>query len=262
VNDEHWTREVFLDHPDMFLPLLEDRLSRAEDQVDGIVELFDRYDVKESSMVLDLACGIGRHSIELASRGYSVIGVDISPEYLAIAEQESEKKGVSDICRFVEGDMRRIGSLLEGQLFSSSLSLFTSLGYYGKETDLRIIRQLNQLSLYGGLLIIHIMCKKYAKSLDGKRKSRKNKGILRIEDSVYDEKTSRLQASWTFLKEKGKFLENIGSLHFENRLYTYVELRDMLNSSGWEHLESFSDLKLTPFKGGSKYIVIVSRKAG
>lgn len=261
MNANHWTREVFLEHPEMFLPLLEDRLSRAREQVDGLVKLFERHGVEHGSMVLDLACGIGRHSIELALRGYNVIGVDISLEYLAIAERESERKGVSDHCRFVDGDMRNIGSLFEGQLFSSSLSLFTSLGYYDDETDLSILRQLNHLSLDGGLLIVHIMCKKHAESLDGKRKLRKNNGILRIEDSIYDQKTSRLKARWTFLKETLKGYKKIGVLHFENRLYTYKELSEMFKLAGWDHLESFSDLKLNPFEGDSKYVVLVSRKA-
>jgi SAM-dependent methyltransferase len=35
--------------------------------------------------VLDLACGGGRHSLELAARGYRPTGVDISPEFLAAA---------------------------------------------------------------------------------------------------------------------------------------------------------------------------------
>jgi 2-polyprenyl-3-methyl-5-hydroxy-6-metoxy-1,4-benzoquinol methylase len=39
--------------------------------------------------VLDMACGTGRHSHELARRGFEVVGVDISPDLLAIAEADA-----------------------------------------------------------------------------------------------------------------------------------------------------------------------------
>jgi SAM-dependent methyltransferase len=44
--------------------------------------------------VLDIGCGTGRHSVELARRGYRVTGVDISPGMLAQARQAAESAGV------------------------------------------------------------------------------------------------------------------------------------------------------------------------
>ena len=35
--------------------------------------------------ILDLACGFGRHSLEFARRGYSIVGVDITPAYISLA---------------------------------------------------------------------------------------------------------------------------------------------------------------------------------
>jgi SAM-dependent methyltransferase len=245
----------------MFLPLLEDRIIRSKVQVDGLADIFKMHEIKDGSNVLDLACGIGRHTLEFASRGYKVLGVDISPDYLDIAQKESKKRGLSEMCAFIVSDMRNVGSILKGKLFLASLSLFTSLGYYDEKTDLSIMQQLNKLSLEGGLLIIHIMCKKYGETLDGKRKVRRNNDLVKIEDSSYDDKTSKLKARWRFLKANRGKLETIVEINFENRLYSHDELEKMLALAGWEHLESYSDLDLNPFNEGSKYIVVVARKS-
>src|SRR5438309_5964637 len=54
--------------------------------------------------VLDVPCGFGRHSGELARRGYSVVGVDLSPAMLREARRLHRE---GERLRFVRRDMRR-----------------------------------------------------------------------------------------------------------------------------------------------------------
>lgn len=49
---------------------------------------------EKSLKLLDIGCGTGRHSIELAIRGYKVTGIDLSQSLLAKAEEKAEKQGV------------------------------------------------------------------------------------------------------------------------------------------------------------------------
>jgi 2-polyprenyl-3-methyl-5-hydroxy-6-metoxy-1,4-benzoquinol methylase len=44
-----------------------------------------------SLKILDVGCGTGRHSIELAKRGYDVTGIDLSETQLAKAKQKAER---------------------------------------------------------------------------------------------------------------------------------------------------------------------------
>ena len=68
----------------------------------------------QSAHLLDVPCGNGRLSFELARRGYRVIGVDISEEFiaearaLAIQDQPPATAGGSESVEFLLGDMRWI----------------------------------------------------------------------------------------------------------------------------------------------------------
>lgn len=50
--------------------------------------------------VLDAGCGPGRHALALARRGYDVVGVDLSPDFIALAQQEKSS------ATFLVGDVR------------------------------------------------------------------------------------------------------------------------------------------------------------
>jgi SAM-dependent methyltransferase len=68
--------------------------------------LLEELALQQGSSILDVGCGTGRHSIELAKRGYAVTGLDLSAEMLAQAEQGAKMAGVkvnwirSDATRF------------------------------------------------------------------------------------------------------------------------------------------------------------------
>jgi SAM-dependent methyltransferase len=57
--------------------------------------LIEELKLKNGASILDIGCGTGRHSIELARRGFSVTGVDISSGMLEQAQEKAEKAKVS-----------------------------------------------------------------------------------------------------------------------------------------------------------------------
>jgi ubiquinone/menaquinone biosynthesis C-methylase UbiE len=58
--------------------------------------------------VLDAGCGTGVLSLALADRGFDVVGVDHSPEMLAIARRKAADAGLGSRIRFEEGDATRL----------------------------------------------------------------------------------------------------------------------------------------------------------
>jgi ribosomal protein L11 methylase PrmA len=64
----HWTEDLFVNHPELFVKALEERVSIARDEVDLFLKYLGEEGFKPRR-ILDLNCGSGRHSIELGKRG-------------------------------------------------------------------------------------------------------------------------------------------------------------------------------------------------
>ncbi len=67
--------------------------------------LFGKYLKSKPELILDLACGTGSMTLELAKRGYDMTGVDLSPEMLDIARERAEKERLSERCLWLLQDM-------------------------------------------------------------------------------------------------------------------------------------------------------------
>lgn len=85
-------------------------------EVDGILGIAE---VQPGASILDVGCGPGRHSIELAERGYHVTGVDISETFIDLARAEATNRGLDNV-QFEVGDARALG-------FDSRFDLVMSL---------------------------------------------------------------------------------------------------------------------------------------
>ena len=82
--------------------------------------------------ILDLGCGTGRHAVELARRGYELVGVDVSAAMLDRARRRAASEGAS--ATFVLGDVRHVEL---DRRFDAVLSMFAVVGY---QTDTTAVR--------------------------------------------------------------------------------------------------------------------------
>ncbi|MBN10079.1 MAG: SAM-dependent methyltransferase [Flavobacteriaceae bacterium] len=96
-----------------------------------VSKLVDLIQPAKDAHFLDIACGRGRHAFELYRHGYSVTGIDLSPENIKYAKEEAKKKNASDTLQFMVHDMRKA---LDRQ-FSHVFNLFTSFGYFKDPKD-------------------------------------------------------------------------------------------------------------------------------
>jgi 2-polyprenyl-3-methyl-5-hydroxy-6-metoxy-1,4-benzoquinol methylase len=121
-------------------------------EIDFILE---ELKLKPSSSILDIGCGTGRHSIELAKRGYKVAGVDISSGMLAEADKAAKTVGVK--VRWVHADATTFKSRKK---FDAALCLCEgAFGLLGSadhhiEHDLAILRNINAALKPGSGLIL------------------------------------------------------------------------------------------------------------
>ncbi len=71
---------------------------------DYIESLFQKFCIMKPELVLDMACGTGNLTLELAKRGYDMTGIDMSPDMLSCAMEKSAECGISPL--WVCQDMR------------------------------------------------------------------------------------------------------------------------------------------------------------
>ncbi|GGG20719.1 class I SAM-dependent methyltransferase [Paenibacillus abyssi] len=99
--------------------------------------------------LLDVGCGMGRHALALAGFGYQVTGIDLSGPLLEEAKRKDESKQV----RWVQGDMRQL-PFAAGE-FKATVNLFTSFGYFEKESDNKqVLKQLRRVLAEDGQFLI------------------------------------------------------------------------------------------------------------
>jgi len=74
--EKHWTEEIFIEKASLFGAQLEEKLDSTDEEIEGLLKIFSEHKVPKGGAILDLACGIGRHSTLLAEKDYKVTGVD------------------------------------------------------------------------------------------------------------------------------------------------------------------------------------------
>ncbi len=105
------------------------------------VKLFAHYlEIKEGNSLLDLACGQGRHLIELAQKGnYNLFGLDRSRYLIQRAKNISKKKRLT--INFKEGDARKLPYSTD--TFDFVTILGNSFGYFETtDDDLKILKEI------------------------------------------------------------------------------------------------------------------------
>jgi len=230
----HWTEDLFVNHPELFVKGLEERVSIAGDEVD----LFLKYIGEEGfkpRRILDLNCGMGRHSIELGKRGISVLGTDLSPYYVQIANRLAKSQQVADKVRFKVADMRRIGAVLAREKFDGIINLFTSFGFYDDKTNADILRQCCSLVRPKGFFALEIMNRDWIVRNFQPHGFSRYENLIKLEDRTFDAKTSRIRSTWTYLvkkDDKNFVLEK--EVTIDHRLWSLHELIDIFEKTGWK----------------------------
>ena len=119
--------------------------SEARNFIDKIVEYLD---LKKGSKILDLACGIGRHSIYLEKIGFDVTGTDKSTNNIKKA-----KKSQNDKLKFIQMEMINDTN----RKYDGIFNLFTSFGYVNHDYNLETIKNIERQLKDDGTVIVDFM---------------------------------------------------------------------------------------------------------
>jgi len=178
--------------------------------------------------ILDLCGGHGRHSLELARRGYRFLTVlDYSGFLLAHGRRRARRQGLP--VHFVRSDARNAGCA--GGRFDCVMMLANSFGYFLDDREnLRVLHEARRLCRRGGRLLLDLLerehvvrrfrpfsCHRAASDIAVTRERERDERCIRVRETV-------LRGAGQVLRENT----------YCERLYTDLDLTGLLRSSGFE----------------------------
>jgi SAM-dependent methyltransferase len=211
-------------------------------------------DLKPGASVLDLCCGQGRHSIQLAKRGLLVTGLDLNPEYLELAKQAAKAGNVT--IETVAADMRKIP--FENH-FDAIVNMYSSFGYLESEAeDLKVLESAAKALKAGGRLLLDMLNREWA--IDNYIQNDWHSGAdgtLYVERRDLDLATSRMHVHFIVVDPKGSRRESIGHII---RLYTLTEMTRLLERVGLPVTAVFGGFDGEAYAIGTRRMIVVARK--
>jgi len=232
------------------LPVLfpESRVQEAAQEVEQLLALTG---LPPGAAVLDLCCGIGRHSVQLARKGFQVTGVDRTQAYLDMAAAAARREEVR--IELVHADMRKFRRL---ESFKGVINLFTSFGYFEDPEDDRTVLDNIYASLRsGGVFVIQLMGKEVLARIFRPRDWYERDGLLVLEERKVTQNWSWVESRWTLISGQSRI-----DLDLSHRLYSASELSSLLQDCGFEQVAVFGDLAGTPYDERANRLVLVARK--
>ncbi len=226
----------------------ERRWSDAPTEVEDIVSLLR---ISAGAKVLDLCCGVGRHSLELARRGFRVMGVDRTAAYLERARKQAEAEGLN--VEFVQDDMR---AFCRPEAFDAAINLFTSFGYFeDPEDDRRVVINVYRSLRSDGAFLMDMAGKEVVARVFQERGWHEEDGIILLEERKVSNSWGWIENRWIIVKDGEK-----REVKISLRLYSAVELSALLKECGFAGVDVYGDVKGAPYDHTAKRLVAVARK--
>lgn len=239
--------------------------------------IVDMVRLEPGRAVLDLACGHGRHALELAKRGFgAVTGLDYSSEALEYAARDADARALT--VDWVRGDMR---SLELTERFDAVFNAYNSLFYWDDATHLGILRGIHRALRPNGLLWLDVYNRESLAAHCFLEEHPRWGLLIRLRRELFGLKkrvSNMLKAGEvTFVKStQRQFDPRTGVLRgmkrikfsdgrefadpFEIRLYSYTELSALLEQAGFEVLEARSCPDGGEYRLGSVRVALLARK--
>ena len=224
---------------------------------DFLEKYFSR-EKKPIHTVLDLACGTGTMSFLLARRGYEMIGVDFSPEMLAMAAEKTLPEGVEPPI-FLCQPMEKLD--LYGTI-DACVCCLDSVNYVTSPKKLqKAFERVHLFLMPGGLFLFDVNTPEKLEGLDGQvflDETEDAYCVWRAEYSRRSRICSYFMDIFQLDRETGQW-DRGEELHRE-RAYTIPELTGFLEQAGFRDIKVFGNLKLRRPKPGEERVFFVARK--
>lgn len=218
--------------------------------------VFNLYGVSPK-ILLDLACGTGTMTCIMAERGYETIGVDVSPDMLAVA---AEKAGMLPEC--VMRPLFLCQSMEELDLFGTVNAVICTLdgiNYIPHETLSVVLKRISLFIERGGVLIFDINTPDKLRLLDGEVFLDETEDAYCVWRAEWDEKSRSCFYGLDIFKREGskwsrRFEEHVEYAHEPEQLVSQLKI------CGFEDVRTFSGTDAVGQEGARGRLLIAARK--
>jgi len=202
-------------------------VKNTEREVDFIINIMD---LAGSEQILDLACGFGRHANEFSRRGFTVTGVDITPEFIHEAEKTADNEGLDS--KFICSDIRNLS--VNGE-YDVVLNIADgAIGYLEDDFEnLKIYDTISSSLKKGGKHFMHINNAEYAEIHFPSKDWKISDNMVSLPEYHWEKATRRmLYGGWSIkFGEVVRKPENTDFRpHSAIRLYSIQEIEEIFNS--------------------------------
>lgn len=202
--------------------------------------------------ILDLACGKGRHSRYMASKGFDVTGIDLSENSIKFARQYE-----SESLSFFQHDMRKPFRI---NYFDYVFNIFTSFGYFDKEEDnLTALKCVQSGLKHNGIFILDYFNSNWVRETMIPSYQQSAAGIVfnitKHIDNGHIYKTIDFEAIEEQSVKKYHFQEKV-------RLFSLRDFEILFEKAGLKIVEKYGDYQLNQFdeKTSNRLIIKVIKK--
>lgn len=227
--------------------------SPGQELNDAISFLTRKLSLTSESTLFDQCCGIGSLSLPLARQGISIIGVDLCPRYIEMAQQES-----NDLpCRFYQGDAT---AFVPDRPCDGAINWFSSFGFANENGNEQMLCRILQSLKPGGRLALDFpnvpfLYRHFQKSISHRYPLEEGEAIL-IREAVIDVSHGLLEQQWLCLLPDGRSLKRESAL----RLYQPWDLSDMLEECGFVDIEVVGNLNDEPWSLDCQRCICLARR--
>ncbi len=224
---------------------------------DYIVEIIKRNKLRPE-LIADLGCGTGSFCLEMAKRGYDMIGIDLSSEMLSCARQKALEAG-ADIL-FLNQDMTSF------ELYGTVdviTCLVDSINYITYKSDLkRLFKLVRNYLNPAGLFIFDINTPyKFEAVFSSNVFCETSEEVSYIWENSFDRAKKLCRFDLTFFAKEGELYRRFDEVHYE-RCYPPEELKAMLLSAGLSVRSVYGGLTFGKPAEHSERMFFVCKKTG
>lgn len=232
-------------------------IKRDKLQTDKEINFIIKYlRLKQNSKILDLGCGNGRLSIELAKKGYSITGIDLNK--YAIEQAISNSKNLNTT--FINKDILEFKT---DEKFSSILIIFNHFGVFNKIQINKLLKNIYSYLEDGGRLIIETNSISYGKNINGIQE-------WKIYDTWLAGNYPQLVLSENYFLPKNIYIRKDYSIGINNfilkefiqKLYLYniEEIDNILKANSFKLEQVYSDWEGNIFEDNDDNIILIAKK--